>query len=103
MRNLIATFKCIHGRTGRKKLGGRKEICLTFSDNARPVSKTFFWRPPPPRRQKIFGQCTILGVQKFFWTNQNFSEDYKKFPDFTKLTEFVPFIFITNQYCPTLK
>ena len=22
--------------------------------------------PPPPRRQKHFGQCTILGVRKFF-------------------------------------
>jgi hypothetical protein len=29
--------------------------------------------PPPPRRQKIFGQCTILGVKKFFRTYPNFS------------------------------
>ena len=28
-----------HGRTGRKKLGGRKEICPTFSDCARVVKK----------------------------------------------------------------
>jgi hypothetical protein len=30
-----------HGRTGRKKLGGRKEICPTFSDCARVVKKKF--------------------------------------------------------------
>ena len=30
-----------HGRTGRKKLGGRKEICPTFSDCARVVQKNF--------------------------------------------------------------
>jgi hypothetical protein len=27
----------------------------------------------PPRRQKIFGQCTILGAKKFFRTYPNFS------------------------------
>jgi hypothetical protein len=31
-----------HGRTGRKKIGGRKEICPNFSDYARPVPKFFF-------------------------------------------------------------
>jgi hypothetical protein len=37
-----------------------------------PVRKIFFWNKlisatfPPPRRQKIFGQCTILGVKKNF-------------------------------------
>ena len=30
-----------HGRTGRKKLGGRKEICPTFSDCARVVKENF--------------------------------------------------------------
>jgi hypothetical protein len=30
-----------HGRTGRKKLGGRKEICPTFSDCAGVVKKNF--------------------------------------------------------------
>ena len=30
-----------HGRTGRKKLGGRKEICPTFSDCALVVKKYF--------------------------------------------------------------
>ena len=28
--------------------------------------KLFLTTSPPPRRQKNFGQCTILGVQKFF-------------------------------------
>jgi hypothetical protein len=28
-----------HGRTGRKKIGGRKEICPTFSDCARIVKE----------------------------------------------------------------
>jgi hypothetical protein len=32
---------CHHGRTGRKKLGGRKEICPTFSDYALVVKKKF--------------------------------------------------------------
>ena len=31
----------MHGRTGRKKLGGRKEICPPFSDCARVVKKIF--------------------------------------------------------------
>ena len=31
----------VHGRTGRKKLGGRKEICPTFSDCVRVVKKKF--------------------------------------------------------------
>jgi hypothetical protein len=31
----------LHGRTGRKKLGGRKEICPTFSDCALVVKKKF--------------------------------------------------------------
>ena len=30
-----------HGRTGRKKLGGWKEICPTFLDCARVVKKKF--------------------------------------------------------------
>ena len=40
-----------------------------------------FRRPPPPsppRRQKNFGQCTILGVQKFFLDVQIFSEHQNK-------------------------
>jgi hypothetical protein len=30
-----------HGRTGREKIRGRKEICPTFSDCARVVKKNF--------------------------------------------------------------
>ena len=30
-----------HGRTGRKKIGGRKEICPTFSDCALVVKNNF--------------------------------------------------------------
>jgi hypothetical protein len=30
-----------HGRTGRKKIGGRKEICPSFSHFARVVKKNF--------------------------------------------------------------
>jgi hypothetical protein len=69
-----------HGRTGRKKLGGQKEICPTFSDCARLLPKNFWgtnkfrWPPPP----KNFGQCTILGVQKFFSDAQIFSEHQNK-------------------------
>ena len=40
----------MHGRTGRKKLGGRKEICPTFSDCARPVHCGDL---PPPVAKKI--------------------------------------------------
>ena len=42
-----------HGRTGRKKLGGRKEICPTFSDCARVVKKCPL--PPPPGTPMSFG------------------------------------------------
>ena len=49
-----------HGRTGRKKLGGRKEICPTFSDCARPVPKKLFVEqinfgdlPPPKKKANI--------------------------------------------------
>jgi hypothetical protein len=31
-----------HGRTGRKKLGGRKQICPNFPDFARQVPKIFY-------------------------------------------------------------
>jgi hypothetical protein len=37
----------------------------------------------PPRRQKNFGQCTILGVQKFFGHTKIF-RDNTNFPDITK-------------------
>jgi hypothetical protein len=79
-----------HGRTGRKKLAGRKEIC--------------------PRCQKNFpGKLSKIVVDGGKWRS-----DYEKFlldsifptklTEFpTKLTEFVPFIFIISQYYPTLK
>jgi hypothetical protein len=68
-----------HGRTGRKKLRGRKEICPTFSDCARVVDGG--------------GRGGRNDYEKFLLDNI--------FP--TKLTEFVPFIFIISQYCPTVK
>jgi hypothetical protein len=69
-----------HGRTGRKKLGGRKEICPTFSDCARVVKKNDYEK---------------------FLLDSIFPTKLTEFP--TKLTEFVPFIFIISQYCPTVK
>jgi hypothetical protein len=49
-----------HGRTGRKKLGGQKEICPTFSDCARPVPKIIFLEeinfgdlPPPAKKISV--------------------------------------------------
>ena len=76
----------------RKILGGRKEICPTFSDCARVVKKNF-----PEKLSKIVVDGGGGGEES----------DYEKFllnsifP--TKLTEFVPFIFIISQYCPTVK
>ena len=46
-----------HGRTGRKKLGGRKEKCPTFRDSARLVPKKFF-------RRNYFGDGGGGGVAK---------------------------------------
>jgi hypothetical protein len=75
-----------HGRTGRKKLGGRKEIFPICSDCARPVPKKLFVEliyfgdllPPPPvyhfRGPNIFPDL------------QNFSEHQTPFPHITKLT-----------------
>jgi hypothetical protein len=61
VRNFFTCYDAIlHGRTGRKKLGGRKEICPTFLDYAQPVPKNFFPEqinfedlPPPPVAKKI--------------------------------------------------
>ena len=75
-----------HGRTGRKKLGGRKQICPTFRILPDKCQKIFPERiylydlPPPPRRQKNFGQCTILGVQKFFGHTKIFRNIILIFP-----------------------
>jgi hypothetical protein len=85
----------VHGRTGRKKLRGAETNLPDFLGV-----------------QKI-RQRTILGVQKFFRTYQNFSK-HTNFPDITifptkltqfprKLTAFVPFFLIISQYCPTVE
>jgi hypothetical protein len=72
-------YPWVHGRTGRKKVGGRKEKCPTFRDSAQLVPKKFFRRNyfgdgggGGGGRQKNFGQCTILGVKKIFRTNNTF-------------------------------
>jgi hypothetical protein len=59
--------------------------------------------PPPPRHQKNFGQCTILGVQKFFGHTKIFRNIILIFQIFRNLTEFVPFFLIISQYCPTVE
>ena len=83
-------YNLMHGRTGRKKLGGRKEICPTFSDCALVVKKF---------TAETFQNCCRRG-------GGGGRSDYEKFlldsifP--TKLTEFptkfVPLIFITRSY-----
>ena len=57
----------------KEKIRGAETNLPDFSDFARQVPKNFsgdnlFIRPPPPPppSPKSFGQCTILGVQKFF-------------------------------------
>ena len=85
------------------------EVVGAFSAKKFFPEKIIFDDPPtPPRRQKNFGQYTILGVQKIFRTYQNFSRQkfsrYHKITQFlTKLTQFVPFFFIISQYCSTVK
>ena len=59
-----------HGRTGRKKLGGQKEICPTFSDCAQPVPKKFFLEEKaaaPPDKGLING-VLFLDLRKPFDT-----------------------------------
>jgi hypothetical protein len=68
------------------KIRGAETNLPDFSDFARQVPKNFsganlFGRPPPPpRRQKSFGQCTILGVQKFFGHTKIFRNIILIFP-----------------------
>ena len=83
-----------HGRKGRKKLGGRKEICPTFSDCARVVKKNF-----PAKLSKIVvdGGGGRSDYEKFL-LDSIFPTKLTEFH--TKLTEFVPFIFIISQYSP---
>ena len=85
-----------HRRTGRKKLGGRKEICPTFSDCALVVKKNF-----PEKLSKIVVDGGGRSDYEKFLLDSIFPTKLTEFP--TKLTEFVPFIFIMSQYCPTVK
>ena len=76
-----------HGRTGRKKVGGRKEKCPTFRDSARLVPKKFFQKnyfgdlppPPPPPSPKNFRSVYHFRGQKNFSDNQYFSEHNTNF------------------------
>ena len=43
------------------------------------IRKIFLDDLPPPRRQKNFGQCTILGVQKFFGHTKIFRDIIQTF------------------------
>ena len=78
-----------HGRTGRKKLGGRKEICPTQFRIVPTLSKKICRRNFP----KLLSTGGGSGYEKFLLNSI--------FP--TKLTEFVTFIFVISQYCPTVK
>jgi hypothetical protein len=88
--SLADNFSCDHGRTGRKKLGGPKKICLTFLDCARVVKNNF---------QNYCRRERRSDYEKFL-LDSIFPTKLTEFP--TKLTEFVPFIFIISQYCPTV-
>jgi hypothetical protein len=74
----------MHGRTGREKLGGPKEICPTFSDCARPVPKKLFVE------QINFGEkfrsVYHFRGPKIFPDLQNFSDHQTPFPYITKFT-----------------
>ena len=87
----------LHGRTRRKKIGGRKEICPTFSDLP-PLSKKIF-RRNFPNLLSTGGGGGRSDYDKFL-LDSIFPTNLTEFP--TKLTEFVPFILI-SQYCPTVK
>ena len=73
-----------HGRTGRKKLGGRTEICPTFSDCARVLKKIF-----PKNFPKLLSTGWRSDYEKIL-LDSIFPTKLTEFP--TKLTEFVPFI-----------
>ena len=84
---------------GKEKIRERKEICPTFSDCARVVKKNFRRNFP-----KLLSTGGGRGndYEKFL-LDSIFPTKLTAFPIPTKLTEFVPFIFIISQYCPTVK
>ena len=57
---LVHVFKRFHGCTGRKKLGGRKEISPNFSDCARVVKKYF-----PEKLSKIVVDGGVPWIRGF--------------------------------------
>ena len=94
--SMMSSVLACHGRTGRKKLGGRKEICPTLSECARVVKKNF----PEKLSKIVVGRGGRSDYGKFL-LDSIFPTKLTEF--LTKLTEFVPFIFIISQYCPTVK
>jgi hypothetical protein len=77
-----------HGRTGRKKVGGRKEKCPTFRDSARLVPKKFFRRyyfgDGGGKSPKKFRSVYHFRGQKNFPDKQYFSEYNTNFLKITK-------------------
>ena len=54
----------------------------------------------PPRRQKNFGQCTILGVQKFFGHTKIFRKHHKIDIISRKIDRICPIYFYNNPILP---
>jgi hypothetical protein len=95
----------------KEKIRGTETNLPDFSDFARQVPKTFFRREiilttfPPPRRQKNFGQCTILGVQKFFGHTKIFRNIliFSILWNFPQNWQNLSHFFMISQYCPTVE
>jgi hypothetical protein len=98
-----------HGRTGRKKLGGQKEICPTFRIVPDHFRKIIFRNklisstsPPPPRSVYHFrGQKNFSGTIHFqYWpTFKRILHDYLYLNN--KLRAFWLFGFLFPTFCPT--
>ena len=76
---------------GKEKIRGAEINLPDFFGFCQTTPEKFFveqinFGDLPPHRQKNFGQCAILGVQKFFSDVQIFSEHQTPFPYITKLT-----------------
>ena len=91
----------------KEKIRGAETNLPDFSDFARQVPKKFsgenLFRRPPPRRQKNFGQCTILGVQIFFGHTKIFRQSYKFSPYydiFQKIDRICPIFFYITPILP---